>query len=135
MFFIKSKSQKGLDDLQQCQGIEKMLTNDYPKSESLCFILVGLVLGLTAIGLQIYSIIKQTPLYYIGTGIWVGSLMVINELLLLYLNDFKAMRKSVGMFYISSFFRNFCFIITTALMFFSINSIRKVFQENSGKEY
>ncbi|RNA02843.1 H+ nucleoside cotransporter [Brachionus plicatilis] len=68
MFFIKSKSQKGLDDLQQCQGIKKMLTNDYPKSVSLCFILVGLVLGLTAIGLQIYSIIKQTPLYYIGTG-------------------------------------------------------------------
>lgn len=68
MFFIRSKSQKNLDDLQQCQGIKKMLTNDYPKSVCICFILVGFILGLSSIGLQILSILKQTPLYYIGTG-------------------------------------------------------------------
>ncbi|CAF0781890.1 unnamed protein product [Brachionus calyciflorus] len=126
-----SKSEKKLNDIQKCQGISNMLLNNFPKTHVLIFILFGIVLGLSAIGLQIYSIVNEAPLYSIGTGIWVGCLMVLNEILMLILT----LKKSVCNYYVSTFFRNFCFIVTTALMAVNINAIRITCKSCNGYEF
>lgn len=86
MFLIKTKSEKKLFESQRCLGIKNMLDNDYPLVLVICFIIGGILLGIGAISFQIVSIVYEAPLYYIGTGIWVGVLMVINEIFLIVLS-------------------------------------------------
>lgn len=69
--------------------IKERLKNNFPTEYIFHFAVVFIQLGLVEIGLQIALICYKAPFYYIGNGIWGGTLVIINGLLKYHLCKFK----------------------------------------------
>ncbi|CAF0944726.1 unnamed protein product [Brachionus calyciflorus] len=73
--------------IQRLQSIDNMLNESLP---SACLILISLVNILIATGsftIQIVSILNQTPLYFLATGIWFGIFLIFTEIISLILSN------------------------------------------------
>lgn len=63
------KNEKKLTKIQRRQIIEKMLNDEFPLIAIILLCILDILLGLSAIGFQIASIIFQTDIYFVGCGL------------------------------------------------------------------
>ena len=86
MFCIKSKAEKALSKEERLKCLEKMLNEDFPTKLYIGSAFIHIFFALAAICFQIIAIVYQAKLYFIGTGIWVGVIMIICEIICLLLS-------------------------------------------------
>ena len=68
MFFKHNDDQKSLTKVQRRQFIEKMLDEDFPLVSVSISVIINVLLGATAIGFHVASIVFSTEYYYTGCG-------------------------------------------------------------------
>lgn len=84
-----TKYEKQLTPEEKTLAKKSMLHDDFPMAAVFYSAIFGSVLALSAIGLQILGIIVKCPLYYIATGIWTGSYLLVLEILALILSIYQ----------------------------------------------
>ena len=82
---VRSESEKQLSGFERKKCVEIMLQYNFPMFMYILNSTFQILFGLAAIGLQIASIVVQSPLYYIGAGIWIGIIMIAIECICLVL--------------------------------------------------
>jgi len=85
----RSKYENLLTPEERAKCLEIFLKEKFPTKIYAFVIIFSIFLGLNMIGFQIALINVKGSLYFIGTGIWVGSILVLVKLFSLGLSNFK----------------------------------------------
>ncbi len=86
--FFRTKYENALTPQERDHCLEIFLKEKFPTKIYAFILIYTILLGLCMIGFQIALIVVKGSWYYIGTGIWIGSILVIVEIVGLGLSNY-----------------------------------------------
>ncbi|RNA12031.1 hypothetical protein BpHYR1_046566 [Brachionus plicatilis] len=127
---MNRQDEKWFIKMQRIQTIDKMLVERFPARTVLAVSILNLIIGLGSFSIQLFSIIKQTPFFYLAFGIWFAAFAIFTETLSFVL----IFKRSCILFIMTIIFHLFTILVAIGLIIINLIALI-VANSNSENEF